>query len=239
MIALLLGLAAMQGGDGGDVGYMGYESYTSYPGYGNHVGYNGYSTYGDYGGYGGYGGWGPPINYIRYKGHVIPASPPPLPMVQYGYVDIVPQHHGHHHDFSLADDAEDQPESGPASKREPQRFPPPPTEDKAEKFPPAPNEILDSGNGSTTRTAGGKGPLKGKALIIVSVPEDAKVMLNGQPTTATGKFRSYMTPDIQPGMKYAYTIRVEAKRNGESVTEQKRVEFAAGRYTFVNFERLK
>lgn len=73
------------------------------------------------------------------------------------------------------------------------------------------------------------------ALISVSVPADAKVFINGHPTTSTGERREYISKGLQPESLYAYRVRVEFVRNDKPVTEEKVVQLTAGQTSSLAF----
>jgi len=52
------------------------------------------------------------------------------------------------------------------------------------------------------------------ATLVLIVPESAQVWLQGQPTTLTGRERTFVSPPLKPG-EYTYTIRVKV---GNDVT---------------------
>ncbi len=65
------------------------------------------------------------------------------------------------------------------------------------------------------------------ALLSVNVPADAKVFVNGTPTTSTGTYRQYISRNLQPGARYNYEVRVESIRDGQTVTETKSIQLGA------------
>ncbi|GIW93125.1 MAG: hypothetical protein KatS3mg110_1166 [Pirellulaceae bacterium] len=68
----------------------------------------------------------------------------------------------------------------------------------------------------------------GSALLTVSVPESARVYVNGLPTTSTGSERRYISRGLRPGMAYTYEVRAEVTVDGQTVEETKTVELRAG-----------
>ena len=67
------------------------------------------------------------------------------------------------------------------------------------------------------------------ARVVVKLPEDARLFIDDDPCPLTSAKRSFDTPDLQPGVTYHYTIRVEVTRAGRAVKESKRVTVRAGR----------
>ncbi len=66
------------------------------------------------------------------------------------------------------------------------------------------------------------------ALLTVSVPEAARVTVNGHETTSTGPVRQFMSKGLQAGYQYSYDIAVETEIDGETVTERQTVSVRAG-----------
>jgi uncharacterized protein (TIGR03000 family) len=73
-------------------------------------------------------------------------------------------------------------------------------------------------------------------LLTVSVPQDAKIYVNDQPTTSTGGVRQYVSRDLQSGFNYTYEVRAEATRNGRTVEQVKRVDLRAGETAALAFD---
>jgi uncharacterized protein (TIGR03000 family) len=73
------------------------------------------------------------------------------------------------------------------------------------------------------------------ARLTVRMPVDAKLFVDDVLSSLTGKTRSFETPKLEPGQTYAYTLRMEADRDGRTVSESKRVRLAAGKEVTVDF----
>ncbi len=56
------------------------------------------------------------------------------------------------------------------------------------------------------------------ATILVSLPANAKLTVDGNPTTSTSAVRTLITPVLELGSSYVYTLRAEL--NGQAVTQQ-------------------
>ena len=74
-----------------------------------------------------------------------------------------------------------------------------------------------------------------EAVVIVRVPEGAKLFANGQPTNLAGAERIFATPDLTPGYDFNYTMSVEWTSNGETRTAKKQITVRAGHRTMVDF----
>lgn len=71
------------------------------------------------------------------------------------------------------------------------------------------------------------------ATVVVSLPADAKLTINGwtsKNTTATRRFR---TPPLEQGKDYYYTVRAEVVQNGQSVVQTREIAVRAGQETRV------
>jgi uncharacterized protein (TIGR03000 family) len=73
------------------------------------------------------------------------------------------------------------------------------------------------------------------ARITLFVPEDARVFINNEPTPNTSGVRSFYTPSLRSGVRNFYVVRMEVERNGQTFTENRRVDVAPGQNVNVNF----
>jgi uncharacterized protein (TIGR03000 family) len=73
------------------------------------------------------------------------------------------------------------------------------------------------------------------AALTVSVPAEAKILVNGRETKATGTTRRYVSRGLQPGYNYTYEIKAELERDGQTLTESKSITVAAGEMANVDF----
>jgi len=64
--------------------------------------------------------------------------------------------------------------------------------------------------------------------IVVSLPADAKLSVNGFATKSTSSVRTFTSPAVAPGMEYAYSLKGEIVRDGKTVTATKEVAVRAG-----------
>ena len=79
-------------------------------------------------------------------------------------------------------------------------------------------------------------PISSNSLrLAVSVPADAKVFVNGLPTTSTGVRRQYIATGVQPSVVYPYQVRAEFLRDGKPVSEEKTVQLTAGQPVSLEF----
>lgn len=74
------------------------------------------------------------------------------------------------------------------------------------------------------------------ATVIISLPADATLYANGVRTRQTSNERHFVTPPLEIGMIYNYTLTIEVVRDGRMVTETRQVEVQAGAEIRVAFE---
>jgi uncharacterized protein (TIGR03000 family) len=74
------------------------------------------------------------------------------------------------------------------------------------------------------------------ATISVTLPEDAVLKIDDQPTTSTSGMRTLITPALAQGSEFHYTLTAEIVRDGQTLTTTKRVEVRAGEETQVSIE---
>jgi uncharacterized protein (TIGR03000 family) len=78
--------------------------------------------------------------------------------------------------------------------------------------------------------------MSGRAYFTVTVPADAKVMVNDAETKNTGIARRFHTPaTLEAGKSYEYTFRAQWMENGQPVTRDRTVQFKAGNDLAIDF----
>ncbi len=93
----------------------------------------------------------------------------------------------------------------------------------------------ETGAGNSTRFVSAS---PSKAAITVSLPEDAKLYVDGVACPLKSARRSFNTPALQTGREYYYTLRAEVTRNGRPFTQSQQVVVSAGRRVNVEFKNL-
>jgi uncharacterized protein (TIGR03000 family) len=78
-------------------------------------------------------------------------------------------------------------------------------------------------------------PLNG-AMLTVSVPADARVLVNGVLTRSTGDVRRYVSRNLNPGFHYTYEVTAEATVDGRTVTQSRTVQLRAGDQAALAFD---
>jgi uncharacterized protein (TIGR03000 family) len=66
------------------------------------------------------------------------------------------------------------------------------------------------------------------ALVVVELPEDAALWVDGQLTRATGRTRYFESPPLAADAKYSYTMRAAWFEDGQWVSQKREVPIQAG-----------
>jgi uncharacterized protein (TIGR03000 family) len=69
------------------------------------------------------------------------------------------------------------------------------------------------------------------ATIVVDLPADAKLSIDNEPTQATGSSRVFVSPTLNPGREYHYTLKAEVVKDGKPVVVEKVIAVKAGEIT--------
>jgi uncharacterized protein (TIGR03000 family) len=83
-----------------------------------------------------------------------------------------------------------------------------------------------------------KAALATQATVVVKLPADATLFVDGERANLASDLRSFVTPALDGDREYFYTMKAEATRNGEVVSRTERVLVHAGRTTRVDFGDL-
>lgn len=81
-----------------------------------------------------------------------------------------------------------------------------------------------------------KAMLSGSATIVVSLPADARLFIDGTSTTSTSNRRVFTTPQLAPGTIFQYTLQAEVVRDGQTVHLTRTVPVQAYQTTQVNLD---
>src|SRR5262249_8941310 len=76
------------------------------------------------------------------------------------------------------------------------------------------------------------------AHIVVTVPTDARVTFDGYRTRKTGVQRTFVTPPLPAGQRFAYEVRAEVTRGGQVVGRTVQAIVRAGQTTRVDLAQL-
>jgi uncharacterized protein (TIGR03000 family) len=67
------------------------------------------------------------------------------------------------------------------------------------------------------------------------VPADAKLYIENQPTQLTGTRREFISPRLEAGKEYLYTLRAEVEKNGKRMSGTEELPVKAGDHRTVEF----
>ncbi len=90
--------------------------------------------------------------------------------------------------------------------------------------------------GALASGASSASPDSEAVILTVSVPEDAKVTINGALTKSTGGQRRFVSYNLRPGLTYSYTVKAEIVRDGKIVPEEQTVVLTGGTQRSMAFE---
>ena len=108
---------------------------------------------------------------------------------------------------------------------------------------PGPKPMPAPGGKSPETVPGGKpvptkpeASLSAPATILVSLPADAKLTVDGAPTQSTSSLRVFASPALERGSEYFYNLNAEIVRDGQTITASKRIAVRAGEETRVSID---
>jgi uncharacterized protein (TIGR03000 family) len=73
------------------------------------------------------------------------------------------------------------------------------------------------------------------ATILVTLPADAKLTIDGAPTQSTTAKRWFVTPPLGEG-NYVYVLKASFVRDGKSINVERKVNVQAGKETVVSLD---
>jgi uncharacterized protein (TIGR03000 family) len=95
----------------------------------------------------------------------------------------------------------------------------------------APPAVMPKPPGTTPPVAGGGLPLAysaAPATLVVNLPEDANLKIDGVATKAAAATRQFTTPVLARGQSYYYTLTAEIVRDGKTLAATQTVTVRAG-----------
>jgi uncharacterized protein (TIGR03000 family) len=196
------------GGYGGC--YGGYGGRYVYGGYG---GYGGYAGYGGYGGYGGYVGYGP--SGYGYSAGYMPGSVV-YPATTSGGV-----------------------ESGRTGEQRPGTTGTtgtPGTSGRPGGVDRGREQRQEEGGVRDSETPRRETRLEVPATLVVHLPAQARLTVDGNPTRSTSSVRTFISPPLPAGNNFYYTLKAEILEGGASRTLTKQVTVRAGQEAGVWFD---
>ena len=75
-----------------------------------------------------------------------------------------------------------------------------------------------------------------KARVIVELPQDAKLVVDGTETLSSGARREFSTPVLEAGQNYFYELTAVVEIDGKPQTMTKKVVVRAGEESVARFE---
>jgi uncharacterized protein (TIGR03000 family) len=75
-----------------------------------------------------------------------------------------------------------------------------------------------------------------KGVLVVSVPADATVVVNGEATSSTGAQRRYVSHGLKRGESYRYVVKAVTEQNGQPIEQTKVAVLRAGRVSSLDFD---
>jgi uncharacterized protein (TIGR03000 family) len=90
---------------------------------------------------------------------------------------------------------------------------------------------------SMTRLSFYAGPTTNReATLIVHLPTEATLTVDGDSTRSTSDTRTFVTPPLEPGKTYTYTLRGEVNRDGQKMKATRTVNVRAGELSEITLE---
>jgi uncharacterized protein (TIGR03000 family) len=90
-----------------------------------------------------------------------------------------------------------------------------------------------------TEKKGKSGTQETRANVLVELPADARLFVDGQAMKSTSARRSFITPPLEQGQAYYYDLRAEAVRDGQTVRISRRVVVRPGQSVNLSFPELE
>jgi uncharacterized protein (TIGR03000 family) len=75
----------------------------------------------------------------------------------------------------------------------------------------------------------------GAATVVVGLPANAKLWIDDFASSQTGAQRIFITPPLQKGVTFFYTLRIELVRQGQLISSTKEIKVRSGEVTMVEF----
>jgi uncharacterized protein (TIGR03000 family) len=75
-----------------------------------------------------------------------------------------------------------------------------------------------------------------EATLIVSLPEDATLTIDGEKTTSTSAQRVFVTPALEQGKEYEYTLKAKVERDGKVQVATAKVTIRPGQISQVELK---
>jgi uncharacterized protein (TIGR03000 family) len=79
-------------------------------------------------------------------------------------------------------------------------------------------------------------PQAAPATVVVNLPADARLSVQGQPTRSNSSRRVFVSPPLEPGQSYSYTLKAQVVRDGQPLSVTREVAVRPGGRTEVNID---
>jgi uncharacterized protein (TIGR03000 family) len=77
------------------------------------------------------------------------------------------------------------------------------------------------------------------AKVVIKAPVEMRILVAGQLTQRTGPEMTFVTPALKRGNTYSYVFTAEIERDGQKMTETRKVLVRPGEQAMVDFSRPK
>jgi uncharacterized protein (TIGR03000 family) len=74
------------------------------------------------------------------------------------------------------------------------------------------------------------------ATFVVNLPADAKLSVDGAPTSSTSARRVFASPPLEPGGTYTYRLKATIVRDGQTLYASQNVTLRAGQQSEVTLD---
>ena len=78
-----------------------------------------------------------------------------------------------------------------------------------------------------------------RAKLLIELPANAKLFIDDKLVKATAGVRTFHTPALEPGRPYYYMVRIERMRDGQPVSETRRIIVHAGQVARADFQDVE
>jgi uncharacterized protein (TIGR03000 family) len=99
---------------------------------------------------------------------------------------------------------------------------------------PQPDNNNNGGNNNGNDNA--RRYFRAPATLIVKVPANARLTIDGRVTRSNSKVRVFASPALPQGKAFYYTLKARVERDGKTIVTTKRVRVRAGRLTRVSLK---
>lgn len=77
------------------------------------------------------------------------------------------------------------------------------------------------------------------AKLVIELPANAKLFIDDMPVKVAAGVRTFNTPPLEPGKPYYYMVRIEMSRDGEPISETRRIIVHSGQIARADFKELE